>query len=259
MTKPKKKSLSSPDETRNFENGKVRRRWLPQAGRVPGTQSLPNGSRTSRRARCAVLFAALLLPSAAAAALKVEAPNDAAGRAFKAEVAGLLAALKGSKGKTLKRLVAAAESAPADIVIRLVTDDPATWLHGVDRSSAHAAPDDGLPYGRARVKPTRAIVFTPAAYVDPKNVQWKSGVLVHELLHAIDLANGRFSGKDSVRERRAVFIQNMWRDEFGYPLRNDYHGKYDTHDYEDAKAHGRLEEVAERIFTGSDFPSPGSR
>ncbi len=35
----------------------------------------------------------------------------------------------------------------------------------------------------------------------------KNGMLVHELVHALDLASGRYHRDSSVRERRVVFLQ----------------------------------------------------
>jgi hypothetical protein len=62
----------------------------------------------------------------------------------------------------------------------------------------------------------------------------------------------------TVRERRAVFMQNVWRAHLGRKLPTDYHGRFATLDYQDAARRGAVGELARYIFTRSDFPPPGS-
>ena len=78
----------------------------------------------------------------------------------------------------------------------------------------------------------------------------------HELVHAHDIAYGQYARENPVRERRAVFMQNVWRARLGTPLRPTYHGRFDTLDYQDALRRGTLSELEDYIFNRSDFPPP---
>jgi hypothetical protein len=98
-------------------------------------------------------------------------------------------------------------------------------------------------------------VFVPPNAVDPANSH-KAGVFVHELTHAIDLAYGRYNKTATVRERRAVFMQNVWRARIGNTLRTSYHDSFPTLDYQEAVRKGAVDEYARYIFTRSDFPEP---
>jgi len=92
--------------------------------------------------------------------------------------------------------------------------------------------------------------------LDPGGPRWRSGLLIHELVHALDLVTGRYNRDYSVRERRAVFMQNVWRLHVGSKLRVSYHGDFATLDYQYAARHGTITEYANYIFTRADFPKP---
>jgi hypothetical protein len=117
-------------------------------------------------------------------------------------------------------------------------------------------PDDGQPKNLGRTRPTGATVFVPPDTLEPQSSRWKGGVLAHELTHALDLASGRYSPEASIRERRATFMQNAWREHIGSPLRASYHGRFDTLDWQEAKQRHTTEQYARYIFTRADFPAP---
>ena len=199
--------------------------------------------------------AALLLAPPALAALDLDAPPGA-NRQFHDDLRKAIALLERARDPLIPRLVAAARAAPATITFREITGDKSTWHQSGDADRGHTDPADGKPKRTGRAKPADAIVYVMRSGVQPGTRRWKNGLLVHELVHALDLATGRYHADGPVRERRAVFMQNVWRSEQGYPLRVDYHDRFATLDYQEAVKHGALARYAEYIFTRADFPPP---
>ena len=197
----------------------------------------------------------LLLPALVGANVLVETPPGFQ-RPFNEQVKIALASLSRSEDAAIRQLHDAVVSSPATIIIRPITDDPATWHDPGDPNRRHTEPVDRRPKATGRSKPTGAIVYIQTVDVEPHDAAWKQGDLVHELVHAVDLAYGRYHADDTVRERRAVFLQNVWRARFGSSLRSTYHGRFATMDYQDAKRRGILNEYGQYIFTRADFPSP---
>ena len=202
-----------------------------------------------------VLVWIALLPAAAAAGLVTEAPKGINEPKFYESLRVMLDQLSNSKDPIIRELYETAKNSPASIHFRPMTDDRSTWNSDGTGTRAHTEPDDKRPKGEGRTKPTGATVFVPPKAVDPTNGH-KSGVLVHELTHAIDLAYGRYNKTATVRERRAVFIQNVWRARVGGVLRRSYHDRFPTLDYQEAARRGAIGEYARYIFTRSDFPEP---
>ena len=204
----------------------------------------------------AITAAALLwclLPALASAGLDVEAGADPA---FRTKVVATLAALERCEDAVIRRLHAAVLAAPAAITVRQITEDPATWHADGDRDRGHTDPADGRPKGKGRSTSTGAIVYIPVSAVQPGNPRWKSGLFVHELMHAVDLAYGRYHPDYTVRERRAVFVQNVWRARLGAALRATYHGRFPTVDYQEAARRMTLDAYVRALFAGADFPPP---
>src|SRR5262249_36103422 len=135
------------------------------------------------------------------------------------------------------------------------TDDPATWHDKNDRHRPHTEPADGKARGAGRTKPTSAILYVPPDAVERNSTLWRHGAFVHELVHAHDIAYGLYARENPIRERRAVFLQNVWRARQGAKLRSSYHGRFPTLDYQEAVRRGTLAEVEHYIFTRSDLPS----
>lgn len=170
----------------------------------------------------------------------------------------MVADLETSGDPILRRLVEAAKASPAKIRIRPITDDRSTWNSDGTRTRGHTDPDDKRSKASGRTSPADATVYVPPEAVEPGERFWKSGTLVHELTHAIDLANGRYSPTTSIRERRATFMQNVWRARTGYTLRTSYHERFPTLDYQEAARRGSMDEYARYIFTRPDFPAPAA-
>ena len=198
---------------------------------------------------------AFLLAPPALAVLDLD-PPPGADRQFHDDLRKAIALLERARDPLIPRLVAAARAAPATITVREITADNSPWHESGDADRGHTDPADGKPKRRCRAKPADAIVYVMRSGVQPGTRRWKNGLLVHELVHALDLAAGRFHADGPVRERRAVFVQNVWRSELGYPLRADYHDRFATLDYQEAAKKGALARYAEYIFTRADFPPP---
>jgi hypothetical protein len=194
----------------------------------------------------------------AAAGLVADPPAGVDEPRFYEQLRAMLAELSRSRDPLVRRLHDTAKASPAAIHVRPMTDDRSTWNSDGTRTRGHTDPDDKRPKNEGRDKPSDATVFVPAEAVVPGMGSWKSGTLVHELTHAIDLANGRYNPEVSVRERRATFMQNVWRSHTGAALRTSYHGRFPTLDYQEALRRGVVEEYAHHIFTRSDFPAPPS-
>lgn len=200
-----------------------------------------------------------LLPFAAAADLITDPPANVNAPAFYANLRAALDELSRSGDPHIRQLYEAARNAPGPIRFRPMTGDRTTWNADGSRTRAHTEPDDGRPKREGRTRPVGATVFLPPAAVDPAKPR-HSGVLVHELTHAIDLAHGRYDRAAPVRERRAVFMQNLWRAGLGAPLRTSYHGRFPTLDYQEAARRGAIDAYAHDLFTRSGFPlSAGHR
>jgi hypothetical protein len=127
-----------------------------------------------------VLLTVALVPRSAFAGIEIDPASDPEFRS------GAMQALAASPEPAIRRLHAAATAAPATIMLRAITADPATWHRDADPTRGHTQPGDGQPRSSGRNRPTDAVVHVPADTFVPGSARWKSGLLVHELVHAID-------------------------------------------------------------------------
>jgi len=200
-------------------------------------------------------IAVSLLPGLLAAGVITAGSGSAT---FDRRVQEALATLARSEDSAIRQLHAAVVAAPATIRIRPINDDRATWGTAGDRNRGHTEPADARPKNEGRTRPANAIIYVPPSAVQPGSASWRSGMFVHELVHALDLAYGRYNRDSTVRERRAVFLQNVWRARLGHSLRASYHGRFATVDYQDATRRGTVTELTRYIFTRPDLPPPPS-
>jgi hypothetical protein len=212
--------------------------------------------RTLRRRLLALSPLVVLAPWSAVAALKADGTSTSGDPRFHDQLQDALAELQRSGNPAIRQLYAAVAASPATIAFRQMTDDPATWSNDGNPDRGHTEPDDGRPKREGRTRPTNATIFVPRSAVEPGSSRWKSGLLAHELVHALDLTSGRYNRDYTVRERRAVFIQNIWREHVGHPLRVSYHRAFATLDYQYASAHGQVTEYLHYLFSRADFPPP---
>lgn len=208
----------------------------------------------ARRLVLALAVAGAMAAQPARAVLVTGAPPGSRDTQFHLRLTAAVADLERSRDPLLRELVAAIRASRGIIVVRPLTEDPATWDSDRDRDRAHTQPADRRPKRLGRSTPTDAVVFLNRDAVDDGSAHWRGGVLVHELVHALDLSTGRYSDDVRLRERRAVFLQNVWRQRVRYPLRASYHGRFATVDYQIASKHGEIADYGRYLFTRPDFP-----
>lgn len=204
-----------------------------------------------------VLVFALLLASVHPADARIEyrAPKGSEGayQPFFKNVSYQLQLMKTARDSNMQAFYEYVIRAPGVISIQPVTDDPATWLennpNNKNRCHVKWIPSQSRPNDRD------AILYMVPQYVDPSHKSFRFGTLPHELVHATDYTYGHFHQERQYRERRGVFVENIWRDMVGHPLRTNYHNRFDTLDYQKAKAQGEVETILRRyIFQRSDLP-----
>src|SRR5262249_18381712 len=96
--------------------------------------------------------------------------------------------------------------------------------------------------------------------VNPYWSESKRGMLPHELVHAVDLVYGHTHPDRIVRERRASFMENVWRDVHGWRLSEQYFdGKLpasETLEDQRAKSRGLLARGSEMLLSTRAFDCP---
>lgn len=191
---------------------------------------------------------------AATATLLVDDPPSPKNPEFYKKLHAALTKFEQSGDPNIQRLHAAVVAARGTINFREMTEDKTTWSSDGDSDRGHTEPTDGRPKREGRTKPVNATIFIPKSALESGGPRWNSGLLAHELVHALDLTTGRYNSDYTIRERRATFIQNIWRHHVSSPLRTTYHGKFPTMDYQYASKQGSIAEYADYIFTRADFP-----
>jgi hypothetical protein len=148
----------------------------------------------------------------------------------------------GSRGIVCQALIERLDGAPAMTIIRPVTEDEATWHPNDKRGTrSHIVPQDTKIQGAERRQPTGTVVYLHPSRVDPNLSLYKLGTMVYFLAMAADLNTGQFSSDYRLRERRAVFFSNAWKDSRGYTLLS-ISDNVSTPDYQKAKQDGLLTE-----------------
>lgn len=173
--------------------------------------------------------------------------------AFKKNVSNYLAEASRNSNR-LSKLIAYAKNSPKTIRINPITNDPATWHTSGEKSRSHTEAIDNKKRGHERRMPTDAVVFINVNRIDPNHKSYKNGTLIHELAHAVDLANGKYNGDYKIREKRAVFFENIWRHFNGKKLRTDYHGRFPTTEYQEAIANRTIDKFVRFYFADSGIP-----
>jgi len=126
---------------------------------------------------------------------------------------------EGSRGRVCRILIERLDGAPADTLIKPLTRDESTW-HPNDRKGrrSHVVAQDTKIRGGARETPTQAVFFLHPSRINPNLSLFRLGTFVHQLSHAVDFNFGVFSGDYIIREKKASFFRNAWRDSSGYKL-----------------------------------------
>ena len=189
-----------------------------------------------------------LWSSSTAAALKIEGPT-----LFREQVNQVLE-MASERSLHLHRLIDSLVANPVLVTVLPITDDPVTWHHSGNRSRSHTRPLDSLSRSEQRNRPTASVVYLNPSRIRPSHRSFARGTLAHELVHAFDLATGRYHGDYVVRERRAVLFQNLWRDALAVSPRFDYHGRFATLEFQIAKRRGNLTRLVDHYFSANDLP-----
>ena len=147
---------------------------------------------------------------------------------------------KGDRGVACQILIERVEGSTVTTTIRPLTKDESTW-HPNDRKGtrSHVMPLDTKVRGAERQQPTSAILYLHPRRIDPKYSLFRLGTFVHELVLAMDLNGGTYSGDYKIREKRAVFFRNAWCDALGFNL-IDLSDRVPTPEYQEAKKLGLL-------------------
>ncbi|MES9969680.1 MAG: M91 family zinc metallopeptidase [Candidatus Thiodiazotropha sp.] len=172
---------------------------------------------------------------------------------FQAKVRGNLAEAR-TASTHLAKLILNAERTPAKITIKPITDDRSTWHKSGKKSRSHTKALDNKRRGAERDSSTDSIIYINRNRITRSHKTYKSGTLIHEIVHALDLANGNYHGRYPLREKRAVFFQNIWRDKQVKKLRSDYHGRFKTIEYQNAKKARQVNFFVDYYFENNDIP-----
>src|SRR5262249_9909297 len=193
--------------------------------------------------------------------IRIETPEgDLRGREFERNVVVGLIAMR-DKSPYLAQLLKAAQDAPFPIIVRPTMEDPSTFF-GTEPYRAHAQAAGPLSISRDGVRGYPAAIYLTLMNVNPYGSYSKRGTLPHELVHAVDLAYGHLHPDRIVRERRAVFMENIWREAHAWRISERYFdGKtasFETLEYQRAKKQGpvAISRCVELILTGKTFECP---
>ena len=154
----------------------------------------------------------------------------------------------------LNELVDNAREASASIKIKAITNDKSTWHRSGNKFRSHTDAEDQLKRSEQRNKATDSTIYINVNRITPSHKSYKSGTFIHEIAHAVDLANGNYNKDYSLREKRAVFFQNIWRKKHNKKLRDDYHGRFKTIEYQSYFSNGKTGDFVRYYFSNNDIP-----
>ncbi len=184
--------------------------------------------------------------------------GDLRGEEFRRNVVAGLGAMR-DRSPHLARLLRAAQEAPLEIRVYAMMEDPSTHIPG-EAYRPHARAIGFQSFGRGGVMGYPAAIYLSLGMVNPYWTEYKRGQLAHELTHAVDLAYGRMNPQRMVAERRAMFMENVWRDVHGWSLAEHYTDSklplFETLEYQRAKSRGVLARCVDIILTVTSFDCP---
>jgi len=154
----------------------------------------------------------------------------------------------------LEKLINAVVNSSKIIKITPITDDPLTWHASGEKTRSHTEAIDDLLRGSGRKTKTKAVIYINEDRITLNHKTYNRGTLIHEFVHALDLANGKYHGDYIIREKRAVFFQNIWRKTHQKALRSSYHGRFKTLEYQNAVASGKIKQFVEHYYSNNDIP-----
>jgi hypothetical protein len=184
-----------------------------------------------------LIWGILTVASNGKAAVRV----DEADVEFKILVDNELEAMRtGKRGLVCQTMVERMDKLTVDTTIKPITNDEKTWHPNDPKGTrSHVVAVDTIMRSGSRKAPTAAVLYLNKLRANPKLSVFKLGTFVHSMATAMDLNMGVFSGDYKVREKRASFFRNAWRDSMslGY---FETSGDVKTHDYQLAKKMGLI-------------------
>ena len=154
----------------------------------------------------------------------------------------------------LQQLINHAKHESSLITVRPITNDKSTWHKSGKKSRSHTKAKDRLPRGSQINRATDSIIFINVNRINPSHKSYKNGTFIHEIVHALDLAKGNYNKDYSIREKRAVFFQNIWREKHRTKLRKDYHGRFKTLEYQNGITNGNISKFVDYYFNNNGIP-----
>jgi hypothetical protein len=193
--------------------------------------------------------------------IRIETPSgDFRGEEFRRNVMGGLRAMQ-DKSPHLARLLKAAQEAPFPITVQPMMEDhdPSVHVKG-NLYRPHVRPVGYPSFGRGGVLGIPTNLSLTVGMVNPHWMEYKRGALAHELVHAVDFAYGRWNSDRLVAERRAMFMENVWRDAHGWRLAEHYTDQklplFETLEYQRAKGQNAVARCVEMLLSVSSFACP---
>ena len=150
----------------------------------------------------------------------------------------------------LHQLINRIEASSQRLLIHAITDDRSTWHRSGEKSRSHTE----ILGQKKRGTFKDAVVYINVNRITVKHKSYRSGVLMHELVHGFDDLYGLDNRDYSIRERRAVFFQNVWRTQHGKKPRHSYHKRFATLDYQSAKKAGLLDHYVQYMLHHNNLP-----
>lgn len=154
----------------------------------------------------------------------------------------------------LAKLIQNIKRSSSTVTIKPITNDKSTWHKSGKKSRSHTKAHDNKSRGAERNTPTNSIIYINTNRITKTHKSYTSGTLIHELVHASDLANGKYHSSYPIREKRAIFFQNIWRNTHSKKLRTNYHGRFKTDEYQKAIKSGKIKQFVSHYFEYNDTP-----
>lgn len=156
-----------------------------------------------------------------------------------------------SSSPHLERLVNSAKQSLVSITIKAITNDRSTWHASGKKSRSHTEALDSRSRGAPRSVATDSVIYINVNRITATHKSYKSGTFIHELAHAVDLVKGNYHKDYMFREKRAVFFQNIWRNKHGKKLREMYHQRFKTREYQESRMKGTITNFVNYYFNYS--------
>lgn len=155
----------------------------------------------------------------------------------------------------IRHLIDKVSDSTLKISIRPLTDNPETWHRGGDFTRSHTVAKKRRSETTGIRQISKAVIYINPSRIMRSDKSYSHGTLVHEFVHALDMVSDRYHKDHVIREKRAVFFQNIWREAHGRRLRKHYHKNFETLEYQQALDRNLVSEYVDYMFDHDDIPS----